>query len=698
MVECAVYYGGRRVSPLEATGLETLRDESGNYLWDNTVNLGMQIPTVPREARICFAVKVVDDSGKRTPLAWTSCGVFDHAGRLIAGPHSLPLLPGEPNPIGICVHAMGLQTNSQLKVVFQKDSSPTVPIVHFTCTPPDFTIATSAGNISSSSSSSSKTKAKISEVDKARLDELVGKDPLYVLSDEERTFVWKHRDYLRWVPLAIIKIAQSVPWVIPAAVQAMHGLLKEWPLIAPVRALELLDGKYPDGRLRAYAVRCLEQMGVDELDDYLMQLVQALKCETYHNSPLALFMLRKAVNHRLPLGHTLFLLLKAEMHIPEVRERFTLFLKCYLRASGQHRDVIIRQLDLIDALVAANRVKSFQALENFAFCGHFYLPHDPTLCVSRLIPEKCRVLGSARAPLWLAFENADKLSKEPVCVLFKAADDLRQDMLALQVIKLMGRFWEGDGLDMRLTVYKCVALGPAVGMIEVVPDCTTIADIQKLMGGGVTSAFKEKTIAEWLRKKNPSRAATATATAAGTLNDTVVSNFAHSLAGYCVATYLVGVGDRHNDNIMLKSDGRLFHIDFGHILGNVEKWNGIKRDRAPFVLTPEFVYVMGGKRSDGFAKFCDVACVAYNVIRKYSSTFITLFTMMLSTDIPELRSEEDIYYLKSAFNTEMDDEAAKECFRDLIMQSLGTKMTRINNAIHIAVHPHINDAHDANMD
>ena len=106
---------------------------------------------------------------------------------------------------------------------------------------------------------------------------------------------------------------------------------------------------------------------------------------------------------------------------------------------------------------------------------------------------------------------------------------------------------------------------------------------------------------------------------------------------------------------------------------------------------------MGGKRNEGFAKFCDVACIAYNVIRKYSSTFITLFTMMLSTDIPELRTEEDIYYLKSAFNTEMDDDTAKECFRDLIMQSLSTKMTRINNAIHIAVHPHINDAHDTNL-
>ena len=62
----------------------------------------------------------------------------------------------------------------------------------------------------------------------------------------------------------------------------------------------------------------------------------------------------------------------------------------------------------------------------------------------------------------------------------------------------------------------------------------------------------------------------------------------------------------------VKKTGQLFHIDFGHILGHFKEKFGFRRERVPFVLTHDFVYVINKGRSDKeadefrkFQKLCE---------------------------------------------------------------------------------------------
>ncbi|KAJ8598282.1 hypothetical protein CTAYLR_006012 [Chrysophaeum taylorii] len=557
------------------------------------------------------------------------------------------------------------------------------------------------------------------------LERLLTMHALHEATPAEKDLLWAERaTFARSRPSALPKLGLAVDWGKRDAVLEFYLLLDDWPLMPPLEALQLLNLRFPDPRIRGYAVRCLDALADDELAAITLQLVQVVKFEVNHDTPLSRFLLRRALRNPVVCGHALYWSLATEKDVGDDHHYCRVLFDLYVRFCANYRVPLGHQVLLVTKLAQVSaRVKLMKAatdderddllrseLESVVLPRNFQLPLSPFMVCRGLLLRKCKVMGSAQRPLLLTFLNADETKPNHV-VIFKCGDDLRQDQLTLQLIRAMDQIWRDAGLDLRMSPYRCVATAAEQGFIEVVQNSSTLANIarserfaaygkprfrvSRKYAAAAEAYYGNDSLLRWITRESqdyadeqhageeehkreatrdpavPSASAAHSATAnpltQGAPLVGALDNFARSCAGYAVATYVLGIGDRHNDNIMCTRDGRLFHIDFGHFLGNFKEKFGIKREKAPFVFTPSFEKVLGGRgKGDHYRLFEDLASKAFLVIRRYRDSLLVLLMLMVDCGIPELKTLADVNWVLQTFMVdETDDAAASQRFRAL---------------------------------
>ncbi|OWF36539.1 Phosphatidylinositol 4-phosphate 3-kinase C2 domain-containing subunit alpha [Mizuhopecten yessoensis] len=679
---CSLHYGKDKIDLDVVTSCKTITTTQlcglECILWDEWVSFDeIPVQVLPRETRVCMTlcgVKVVPSSNQNntqgtkvlSPLGGVTVQLYNQSGNLISGNLLVPLkMYSVADPfIPFC---SSLQSDAALIHINLPDFGKQIVF-------PDVYIQKSCEKKQFSS--------LLPEIQKIARDTME-KDCVSSCQADELEILWRYRNYLHDFPDALPWILQGVVRWDWASLSDVYSLLQSWGGIDPMQALELLLPQYPDNKVRKFAVDCLKKMATDDLIEFIPQLIQALKYESYHASDLSRLLLEQSCKS-IRFAHKFFWLLKGAAQDSTYKHRYELMFVALVSVAGDALYQEFRkQEELVKILTnAAEKVqvskekdgtlkREMQAVfELFEDRGSILLPYNPGLAVSGVDLKSCSYFTSNALPLKLVFKSTN-IKAEPIYVMFKVGDDLRQDMLTMQMVKIMDRLWLRAGLDLKMITFACLATGPKRGVIELVMESDTLRRIQ--VSYGVTGSFKDRPIKEWLQKHNPTELEYQKA----------LENFTSSCAGYCVATYVLGICDRHNDNIMLKQSGHMFHIDFNKFLGDSQMFGNIRRDRVPFVLTSDMAFVInnGEKRSDRFQNFIDQCCQAFNILRKNANLFLNLFALMTRAGIPGV-SENAALYIQKALLPKLTDAQASAIFTRMIEDSLKSVFTPINFFIH----------------
>jgi phosphatidylinositol 3-kinase len=150
-------------------------------------------------------------------------------------------------------------------------------------------------------------------------------------------------------------------------------------------------------------------------------------------------------------------------------------------------------------------------------------------------------------------------------------------------------------------------------------------------------------------------------------------------------TYILAIGDRHLDNILVTENGQLFHLDFGFVFGKDPK-----PYPSPFRLTREMAVGIGGENyqtSENFGRFKSYCYQAYNWLRKSSNLIMNLLSLMdergIICDDKPMAIPEVLAVVEERLMLDLTDEEAETHFSALIEGAINALAPKIVEVMHI---------------
>ena len=249
-------------------------------------------------------------------------------------------------------------------------------------------------------------------------------------------------------------------------------------------------------------------------------------------------------------------------------------------------------------------VISYASFDDFISKFDFSNPNTTNIIDGNIFDSSAsRPFGEDWLLLTERFKEQSRFKKFPSyslqCFIFKANDDLLQEMMIMQLIKQFQSIFQNENIPIRLHPYNIQITSSSSGLIEYIPNSTSISTLKQFQ----LETNNNTSLAEFFINYFENNL------------DEARQNFVESLAGYSLITYLLNIKDRHNENILLTNKGEIVHIDFGFVLGMYP--GNIEFETAPFKMTDEYIEIMGGEDDFNYIYFLSLFMKGLIAIRKY---------------------------------------------------------------------------------
>lgn len=237
-------------------------------------------------------------------------------------------------------------------------------------------------------------------------------------------------------------------------------------------------------------------------------------------------------------------------------------------------------------------------------------------------------------------------------VIVKADDDLRQELLASQLVSQLRRLFEAAGLPLWLREVSVLVTGGSTGVLECIKDAVSIDSLKKQSKGRPLDEIFRAVFADKLLEAK--------------------RNFVESCAAYSLVTWFLQVKDRHNANLMMDTSGHILHVDFGFMLSNSPGGN-LGFEQSPFKLTKEFLDVMGGECSEQYEYFRTLLIRGFLEARRHMERLLLPVRLLAASGqrLPCFRegAEAVVRSMQERFFAGISEEACVERIVELIDNS-----------------------------